>query len=1107
MGALKLKLSEELSFSAFVIFLIFLQINFPCALSDPIPSGSCLLPESEVDVLNDILEKAGETSKGHSYDRRSCRNITKPDAKVSILCNCYGTSCHVTSIDSSGIRLTGFIPPALDSLSYLINLDLSDNLLSGSIPASLGKLSLLKTLDISGNHLVGNIPEELGALSQLEALYLSDNFLTGPVPKNLSTLQSLYYLYLGGNLLDGSIPASFGDFTSLLYLSLWANCFTGKVPKELGNITTLKNLELDDNFLSGKLPPHIGNLSRLHIIYLGSNNFIGEIPESFRNLKNLTTFDVRGTQLSGKIPGYIAEWRFLQQLFFYGSNFAGPIPSNISRLKYLQILEIGDLAGSERASEGFSFPDLSRMTGMARLTLRNCSIKDHIPPYIGKNMPYLKYIDLSFNQLYGGVPLNLTGPLRNIYLSYNKLNGSISSQLITSKDMKVDLSFNDILYVANFTSPNDVSPTVSLFACCSPSEKKLKDEWLNTVLQCPQKKPNNTHLFINCGGKKMNINGSQYEPDEHHPRPGTSYYLSPKGNWAYVSTGDYSPSSAVPSVMLKSRTCEEPDEALYSTARLSPISLKYYGLCLQNGNYTVKLHFAELLFTINTDNQRLGKRFFDVIIQGQVKRTNFDIKSEAKGSNKRINRSFSGIQVNNHTLDIHLYWTGKGSTDLPADLYGPLISAIAVTPEFETGDKKKLSIAVKAGIAVGSAFVLFIFILIFLWKVGFLCSKEEGLGLELYPGGFFSFQQIKSATQNFSSANKIGEGGFGAVYKGILPNGTAIAVKQLSSRSKQGTQEFVNEVGTISALQHQNLVRLLGCCTQNNQLLLVYEYMENNCLARCLFGSEDEKLRLDWQTRHKICLGIAKGLAFLHEESRLKIIHRDIKATNILLDKDLNGKISDFGLAKLHEGEDTEIVTRIAGTLGYMAPEYATRGHLTTKADVYSFGVLMLEILSGRSNTSYERNEEEYVYLLDKAYILQKIENLLELVDPILLESECPLEEAKRMLNVAMLCTNPSPALRPSMSTVVSILEGKTSVDAASFHPMFPDHDSVKSHVKIMADPSFSEATVSTFWEGTDTVGGKGRDEEKDTMSSTKSNTSSSYISTEHPQGSCRHTC
>ncbi|KAJ6754708.1 PROMASTIGOTE SURFACE ANTIGEN PROTEIN PSA [Salix purpurea] len=199
----------------------------------------------------------------------------------------------------------------------------------------------------------------------------------------------------------------------------------------------------------------------------------------------------------------------------------------------------------------------------------------------------------------------------------------------------------------------------------------------------------------------------------------------------------------------------------------------------------------------------------------------------------------------------------------------------------------------------------------------------------------FTYRQIKAATNDFDPDNKLGEGGFGSVFKGVLSDGTVIAVKQLAAKSKQGNREFVNEIGMISALQHPHLVRLYGCCIEGKQLLLVYEYMENNSLAHVLYGKKEDQRMLHWRTRQRICVGIAKGLAFLHEESALKIVHRDIKATNVLLDGDMNAKISDFGMAKLDEEDNTHITTRVAGTMGYMAPEYALYGYLTYKADVY----------------------------------------------------------------------------------------------------------------------------------------------------------------------------
>ncbi|PQM39354.1 hypothetical protein Pyn_07492 [Prunus yedoensis var. nudiflora] len=468
---------------------------------------------------------------------------------------------------------------------------------------------------------------------------------------------------------------------------------------------------------------------------------------------------------------------------------------------------------------------------------------------------------------------------------------------------------------------------------------------------------------------------------------------------------------------------------LYTEARLSPISLTYYGFCLGNGNYTVKLHFAETEFTNNKSYRSLGRRIFDVYIQGIQRLKDFNIADEAGGVGKAVTKNFNA-SVTSGTLEIRFYWAGKGTMAIPLrGVYGPLISAISVYPNFvPPSGGSSISVGAVVGIVAGGVLII---LLIFgiLWKRGLLGQQntlEDDLkGVNLQTGRF-SFRQLKDATNNFDKANKIGEGGFGSVYKGLLSDGTVIAVKQLSSKSKQGNREFVNEIGMISALQHPHLVKLHGCCIEGNQLLLVYEYMENNSLARALFGPEESQLKLDWPTRHKICVGIARGLAYLHEESRLKVVHRDIKATNVLLDKNLTPKISDFGLAKLDEEDNTHISTRIAGTYGYMAPEYAMRGYLTDKADVYSFGILVLEIASGRNNTTY-RGKENSFYLLDWAQLLKGQGNLLDLVDP-RLGSDFNKEEMMLTINVALLCCNVTSTVRPTMSSVVSMLEGRAAV-------------------------------------------------------------------------------
>ncbi|KAF9594476.1 hypothetical protein IFM89_031594 [Coptis chinensis] len=283
----------------------------------------------------------------------------------------------------------------------------------------------------------------------------------------------------------------------------------------------------------------------------------------------------------------------------------------------------------------------------------------------------------------------------------------------------------------------------------------------------------------------------------------------------------------------------------------------------------------------------------------------------------------------------------------------------------------------------------------------------------------FPYKVLKSATGNFHPSNRLGRGGFGVVFKGVLKDGTQVAVKTLSVESDQGTREFLTEINMISSVRHPNLVRLIGCCIEGRDRMLVYEYMENNSLASVLLGPTNKRIALDWSKRVSICLGTAQGLAFLHEEAKPHIVHRDIKASNILIDRDWNPKIGDFGLAKLFPDNVTHVSTRVAGTVGYLAPEYALLGQLTRKADIYSYGVLILEIISGRGSSNSAWGDD-MMFLLEWTWKLRDEDNLLDVVDPELIEY--PVDEMLRFIKVALFCTQAASQHRPSMKQVVEML-------------------------------------------------------------------------------------
>ncbi|CAL5335869.1 unnamed protein product [Camellia sinensis] len=336
-----------------------------------------------------------------------------------------------------------------------------------------------------------------------------------------------------------------------------------------------------------------------------------------------------------------------------------------------------------------------------------------------------------------------------------------------------------------------------------------------------------------------------------------------------------------------------------------------------------------------------------------------------------------------------------------------------------------------------------------------LDGKKESLELPL-----FDFTTIAAATSNFSDANTIGEGGFGPVYKGKLSTEQEIAVKRLSKGSGQGLEEFKNEVTSIAKLQHRNLVRLLGCCIQGEERMLIYEYMCNKSLNYFIYDQNRSAL-LAWQKRFDIVMGIARGLLYLHQDSRLRIIHRDLKASNILLDNDLIPKISDFGLARIFEGEQICAKTkRVIGTYGYMSPEYTIDGKFSVKSDVFSLGVLLLEIVSGKRNRGFHHPDHHH-NLLGHAWLLWNVDRALELMEACLKES-CVESQVQRCIQVGLLCVQKLPQDRPAMSSVVFMLGNEEAILPQPKQPgFFIERSSIDTATATRSEEFYTNGEVT----------------------------------------------
>ncbi|KAJ0979922.1 hypothetical protein J5N97_015396 [Dioscorea zingiberensis] len=308
------------------------------------------------------------------------------------------------------------------------------------------------------------------------------------------------------------------------------------------------------------------------------------------------------------------------------------------------------------------------------------------------------------------------------------------------------------------------------------------------------------------------------------------------------------------------------------------------------------------------------------------------------------------------------------------------------------------------------------------------CDEEDGSGEIIRSISkshlSFKYEVLCKATDDFNQMHKLGHGGYGSVYKGVLPDGREVAVKRLFFNTRQWVDQFFNEVSLISQVQHKNLVKLLGCSVEGPESLLVYEYLCNTSLDKFLFDSF-KKTALDWERRFDIILGTAEGLAYLHTASEVRIIHRDIKASNILLDERFRPKIADFGLARYFSEDQTHLSTGLAGTFGYMAPEYIVHGQLTEKADTYSYGVLVLEIITGKKNQNSVATSAEGHSLISLIWKHFTEKTLIELLDPHLL-GQCSEEQALKIFHIGLLCAQSSPSLRPPMWKVAEMLMSKS---------------------------------------------------------------------------------
>ncbi|XP_065617305.1 probable LRR receptor-like serine/threonine-protein kinase At1g56140 isoform X2 [Quercus suber] len=526
-------------------------------------------------------------------------------------------------------------------------------------------------------------------------IYALDIF--GEIPQELFQLKELMDLNLGQNVLSGPLPAEIGQLSKMQYLSLGINNLTGPVPPELGNLNKLISLSFSSNNFNGTLPTQLGMLTSLQQLYIDSSGVSGPIPQELANLKALQTLRLQGTSLEG------------------------PIPRSFGALTKLVNLRIGDLS---KVDSTLDF--LENQTSLSILALRNCRVSGEIPERIG-TFAKLQYLDLSFNNLTGQIPNSFQNfsLLQNLYLGNNNLSGDLPSNIISPDLIALDVSFNPI---SGNLPPNFTKVGFSMNVLgTSINANSLLDRKAIGMLQCLQNECTNqvqaSSFSIKCGGlEQTSSSGIKFDNDSER-LGAASLYTNSNDQWAVSNTGNFISNPNGPQYIVTTETqiTNTLDSELYKTARISPSSLRYYGLGLENGKYNVELHFAEITMDDSQSWKGLGRRLFDIYIQGERVVQDFNIQKEAGGSKRALIKTFEA-NVTKTIIEIHFFWAGKGTCCIPfQSTYGPLVSAVHVYQASNAGfsakrDKKRVGKLV--GIAVGSAAgFLIISSIFYLWWI------------------------------------------------------------------------------------------------------------------------------------------------------------------------------------------------------------------------------------------------------------------------------------------------------------------------------------------------------------------------------------------------------
>ncbi|KAF7049105.1 hypothetical protein CFC21_057706 [Triticum aestivum] len=879
------------------------------------------------------------------------------------------------------------------------------------------------SIKVSTMGIKGVLAADIGQLTELQSLDLSfNNDLGGVLTPTIGNLKQLATLILAGCSFHGNIPDELGSLPKLSYMALNSNQFSGKIPASLGSLSSLYWFDVADNQLTGPLPISsnggmgLDKLTKTKHFHFNKNQLSGPIPDAlFSPEMTLIHLLFDGNKFTGDIPDSLGFVSTLEVVRLDRNSLSGPVPANLNNLTNVNEL---NLANNQLNGP---LPNLSGMTLLNYVDLSNNTFDPSPSPQWFWKLPQLSALIIQSGRLYGTVPMKLfsSPQLQQVILDGNAFNGtldlgrSISSELsmVSFKDndfssVTVTSSYNGTLALAGNPVCNHLPNT----AYCNVTQHAPSPAYTTSLVKCFSGAcpPEQSMSPQSCGCA--------------YPYQGVMYFRAPF--FADVGNGT---------------AFQELESKLWTKLELSPGSVALQDPFFNSDSY---MQVQVKLFPS-------GGPYFN---RTEVMRIGFDLSNQTFKPPKEFGPYYFIASPYPFPDRNGPASKSKGAIIGIAVGCGVLLIALVGAAVYALMQRRR---AQKATEELGGPFA------------SWARSEERGGAPRLKGARWFSCEELKRSTNNFAEANELGYGGYGKVYRGMLPNGQFIAIKRAQQGSMQGGHEFKTEIELLSRVHHKNLVGLVGFCFEQGEQMLVYEYMSAGTLRDSLTGKSG--LHLDWKKRLRVALGAARGLAYLHELADPPIIHRDVKSSNILMDEHLTAKVADFGLSKLVSDSDKgHVSTQVKGTLGYLDPEYYMSQQLTEKSDVYSFGVVMLELIIARQpieKGKYIVREAKRVFDAADAEFC----GLRGMIDSRIINTN-HLAAFSKFVQLAIRCVEEGAAARPSMSDVVKEIEmmlqneglssastSATDFDVTKTAPRHPYNDPLPKKDKDMSTDSFDD--------------------------------------------------